>query len=153
MLLTSKLFVLYLGYFQITLNRKFNSNGGKLRSELGLFDAAATRYVCQRRPARWICHLHAVPLGHVADIIGTDFEWTFLGQSQNSIIGICGFSEANGHRKVCAFVVTVYPVKICQSFYFDTLICPAFFCAFYLFYRSVDKDASKLRQKDVNKIN
>ena len=33
------------------MNRKFYSNPGKLRSELALFESAATRYTCQMRSA------------------------------------------------------------------------------------------------------
>ena len=49
--------------FLIVLNKKFNSNWGKLRSEHGLFDSAATWCICQMRssresnPSRRICNL------------------------------------------------------------------------------------------------
>ena len=58
------------GYFHIILNWKFNSKWGKLRSELALFESAATRYICQMRSApaaNRTRHVGSVPLGHVAD--------------------------------------------------------------------------------------
>ena len=58
------------------LNWKFNSNWGRLRSELALFESETMHPVCtsnvigsshESNPSRKICNLRAVPLGHFVD--------------------------------------------------------------------------------------
>ena len=104
------------GYFQIILNWKINSNWGRLRSELALFESAATRKCKCFRVSNLVLSKCCQPTLHIKNELNRRLVKTGVCETRYPACKVASVSTSSSRSlKESSFSSSSRSLKICQS--------------------------------------